>query len=269
MSLISVIIPTCNRHQQLSYCLASLAPKVQQADTALYEVIVSDDGHDSAEHLVSSDFPFAKWVKGPATGPAANRNRGAAAATGQWLVFIDDDCMAYNNLIQTYAKLFQSISDDIGAVEGAVVGTELRTRYDQQAPINIDGGNFWSANIAVRKTLFDRIGGFDEAFVIPCLEDEDIYIRLLKGTQVPFIQDAVVIHPWKTGTIQQRLPAILLAHKYFYQKHRMSHFIHRLERVYIFFREFARNTYHLFKFGFKGASAYPYQIKLYWKIIFV
>lgn len=269
MSLISVIIPTCNRHQQLSYCLASLAPKVQQADTALYEVIVSDDGHDSAEHLVSSDFPFAKWVKGPATGPAANRNRGAAAATGQWLVFIDDDCMAYNNLIQTYAKLFQSISDDIGAVEGAVVGTELRTRYDQQAPINIDGGNFWSANIAVRKTLFDQIGGFDEAFVIPCLEDEDIYIRLLKGTQVPFIQDAVVIHPWRIGTIENRFQAIIGAHAYFYRKHQQQSMIDRLQRSYIFLREFARNTYHIFKYRFKGGNAYPYQVYLYWKLIFV
>lgn len=269
MPFISVIIPTCNRHQQLSYCLASLAPHVQHADPDMYEVIVSDDGNDSAKDMVETDFPFAQWVKGPTKGPAANRNRGASTAKGQWLVFIDDDCMAYNNLILTYAKIFQSISNEIGAVEGAIVGIETRTRYDQQAPINIDGGNFWSANIALRKTLFDQIGGFDEAFVIPCMEDEDLYIRLLKKTQVLFIRDAVVIHPWKTGTMKDRLSAVLLAHKYFYQKHQLNYFSHRLKRVYIFFREFARNTYHLFKFGFRGASAYPYQIKLYWKIIFV
>lgn len=269
MPLISVIIPTCNRHQQLSYCLASLAPHVQHADPEMYEVIVSDDGNDSAKDMIEADFPFVQWVKGPTKGPAANRNRGASTAKGQWLVFIDDDCMAYNNLILTYAKIFQSISNEIGAVEGAIVGIETRTRYDQQAPINIDGGNFWSANIAVRKILFDQIGGFDEAFVIPCMEDEDLYIRLLKETQVPFVRNAVVIHPWKTGAIQHQLPSVLLVHQYFYQKHCLNHFSHRLERVYIFFREFARNTYHLFKFGFRGASAYPYQIKLYWKIIFV
>jgi glycosyltransferase involved in cell wall biosynthesis len=267
--LISVIIPTCNRQQQLSYCLASLAPHVQHADAELYEVIVSDDGNDSAKLLVETDFPFAQWVKGPIKGPAANRNYGASFAKGQWLVFIDDDCMAYNNLMQTYAKIFQTIRDEIGAVEGAVVGIETRTRYDQQAPINIDGGNFWSANIAVRKTLFDQIGGFDEAFVIPCLEDEDIYIRLMQQSKVFFARDAVVIHPWRIGTIEKRFQAIIGAHAYFYRKHQQQSMLDRLQRSYIFLREFARNTYHLIKYRFRGGDAYPYQVYLYWKLIFV
>lgn len=269
MPLISVIIPTCNRHEQLRYCLASLAPNIQLLDSSAYEVIVCDDGMDSAANLVMHEFPFARWVKGPAKGPAANRNKGAGEARGEWLVFIDDDCMAYNNLIQTYQQLCQKAADSISAFEGAVVGVEMRTRYDHHAPINIDGGNFWSANIAIRKTLFDLIGGFDEAFTIPCLEDEDLYIRLLKHTQIPFLRNAVVIHPWKTGTIKHKLPAILLAHQYFYQKHELNQISHRLKRIYIFFRELARNTYHLVKFGFKGAGAYPYQIQLYWRIIFV
>lgn len=269
MPLISVIIPTCNRHQQLSYCLASLAPQVQQADAKLYEVIVSDDGDNSAQQLVLNDFPFAQWVKGAGTGPAANRNRGAAAAKGRWLVFIDDDCMAYNNLIQTYIQLFQTIGEEFGAVEGAVVGTEIRTRYDQQAPININGGNFWSANIAIRKSIFELIGGFDETFVIPCLEDEDIYIRLMQQTRVLFSRNATVIHPWRTGTIESRFDAIIHAHAYFFRKHGQQGIGDRLQRTYIFLREFARNSYHLIKYRFKGGNAYPYQVYLYWKLIFV
>jgi glycosyltransferase involved in cell wall biosynthesis len=269
MPLISVIIPTCNRHQQLAYCLEALSPYVQVSATDLYEVIVTDDGVDSAENLIREKYSFVHWVKGPAKGPAANRNHGASFAKGEWLIFVDDDCMAYNNLIHTYAVFFQSISEKIGAVEGAVVGTELRTRFDQQAPINTDGGNFWSANIAIRTSIFNLIGGFDETFVIPCLEDEDIYIRLLQQTQVLFLRNAVVIHPWRKGNIESRLSAIIQAHAYFYRKHNQQGIGNRFQRSYIFLREFARNTYHLVKFRFKGGNAYPHQVYLYWKLIFV
>lgn len=269
MPLISVIIPTCNRHEQLRYCLASLAPNIQGLGLDVYEIIVSDDGSDSARSLITQEFPFVQWVKGPAKGPAANRNNGASVATGEWLVFVDDDCMAYNNLIHMYIHTCNAADDSIGAFEGAVVGTELRTRYDQHAPINIDGGNFWSANIAVRKTLFDKIGGFDEAFVIPFLEDDDIYIRLLQETHVPFLRNAVVMHPWKVGSVQHQLPAIIKAHQYFFEKHQLNTLTHRLERIFIFYKELARNTYHLLKYRFKGSAAYPYRILLYWKIIFV
>ncbi len=267
--MISVIIPTCNRHEQLRYCLLSLSPQVQLIDQDMYEVIVSDDGENIAQGFIEKEFPFVKWIKGPKAGPAANRNNGASVATGEWLVFVDDDCMAYNNLIHTYIHTYTAADDSIGAFEGAVVGTELRTRYDQYAPINIDGGNFWSANISIRRSLFERIGGFDEAFVIPFLEDDDIYIRLLKETHVPFLRNAVVMHPWKVGSVQYQLPAIIKAHQYFFKKHQLNTLTHRLERIFIFYKEFARNTYHLLKYGFKGSAAYPHRILLYWKIIFV
>ena len=59
------------------------------------EIIVSDDSQGpETRELISTHFEDAIWVQGPQKGPAANRNNGAHAASGDWFVFIDDDCLA-------------------------------------------------------------------------------------------------------------------------------------------------------------------------------
>lgn len=79
MVFFSVIIPTCNRNDNLARCLEAL----QEAKNVLQferrdlccEVIVSDDGPSpNAEGLIAEKFTWAKWIDGPKRGPAANRN---------------------------------------------------------------------------------------------------------------------------------------------------------------------------------------------------
>src|ERR1700743_99135 len=90
--LISVIIPTCHRNQDLGRCLGALRPDSQKSPFS-YEVIVADDGSKStAEELIRAEYAWARWVAGPRRGPAANRNAGARNARGAWVLFLDDDC---------------------------------------------------------------------------------------------------------------------------------------------------------------------------------
>src|SRR5665213_3286620 len=97
----SVIIPTCNRNDLLRKCLDLLAPSNQTIDN--YEIIVTDDSKDGiAKDLIKQDYPWVCWVEGPKRGPAANRNNGAKTANGDWLVFIDDDCLPDKNVLNCY-----------------------------------------------------------------------------------------------------------------------------------------------------------------------
>lgn len=92
--MISVIIPTCDRNEQLAKCLDCLAPGVQTLPAEQYEVIVTDDGSDlTAEQMILERYLWARWVAGPRIGPAANRNNGVQYARGEWLAFTDDDCL--------------------------------------------------------------------------------------------------------------------------------------------------------------------------------
>src|SRR5208337_3741588 len=91
---VSVVIPTCNRLDLLARCLDSLDPKQQGVASDRYEIVVTDDAHEKpAENLIETSYPAVHWVQGPARGPAANRNCGAKASRGEWVAFIDDDCV--------------------------------------------------------------------------------------------------------------------------------------------------------------------------------
>jgi glycosyltransferase involved in cell wall biosynthesis/peptidoglycan/xylan/chitin deacetylase (PgdA/CDA1 family) len=91
---ISVVIPTHNRRQSLVRCLESLAAQTLQASD--YEVIVVADGctDGTQEYLRAHQPPHAfRWLAQSNQGAAAAQNAGIAAAVGDILVFVDDDCI--------------------------------------------------------------------------------------------------------------------------------------------------------------------------------
>src|ERR1700758_5320476 len=96
--MISVVIPTCDRTESLARCLEQLG----EAD----EILVSDDSRTSGHRqLLSGRFPKVRWLQGPLRGPAANRNHASRYATGDWLAFVDDDCIPDPGWLNGIAKL--------------------------------------------------------------------------------------------------------------------------------------------------------------------
>lgn len=197
-TLLSVIIPTCHRNGDLTLCLEALRPENQQASCP-YEVIVTDDGsRSSAEGIIREKYPWALWVPGPQQGPAANRNSGARKATGQWALFLDDDCIPASGWISAYADAIRSFPE-YSLFEGQTIGgPNAQTRSDHEAPINLNGGLLWSCNFGIRRQLFLDIGGFDEKFPVPYMEDTDLQVRLKdRGYISKFLPDASAQHPWR------------------------------------------------------------------------
>lgn len=192
--LFSVVIPTRDRHDLLAECLERLAPGRQTLGADRYEVIVTDDGRtDAARAFVSSRFPWARWSQGPRRGPAANRNAGAAAATAGVLVFLDDDCIPESELLAGYSS---ALRDDVDVYEGRITCLAGHTSPLQTAPLNLEGGTLWSCNLAIKREAFARVGGFDERFPLPHMEDVDFRERLLgAGMQIAFVRGASVDHP--------------------------------------------------------------------------
>ncbi|HAR19736.1 MAG TPA: family 2 glycosyl transferase [Cytophagales bacterium] len=195
--LFSIIIPTCHRNDMLAKCLDCLAPDKQALAFELYEVIVSDDGTQStAKEFISLHYPWAKWVKGPMKGPAANRNNGAKHASSGWLIFTDDDCLPAPNWLEVYSNAIHS-HPEVKAFEGAIHPTdELEMQQEfAECPVNKTGNNFWSANIAVKNELFWQVGGFDEGYFLAAQEDQQLKIDIEKISSIFFVQDSVVFHP--------------------------------------------------------------------------
>ena len=196
----SVVIPTRHRNDLLAKCLDSLSPGKQAGATMAepdpeYEVIVSDDGGgENAEAMLRDRYPWARWTAGPRRGPAANRNHGARQARGEWLAFIDDDCVADHGWLEALVR--EAAAGERDVIEGRTMVPNKRDSPFLHAVENSTGGCYWSCNLAVRREEFWRIGGFDERFLAAGGEDMEFAWRMRReGLRPCFNPDAVVLHP--------------------------------------------------------------------------
>jgi len=191
--MISVVIPTCRRPDLLARCLDRLAPGAQTLPADQYEVIATDDGEPTVERFLAEKYPWVSWVPGPRRGPAANRNAGARRARGEWLAFTDDDCVPDPNWLAGFTTATHS---DCRVYEGKTTCMAgIQSLFDH-APANITGGWLWSCNIFIRRDTFEEVGGFDEVFLYPHMEDVDLRERLVQaGYTFEFVPDAAVDHP--------------------------------------------------------------------------
>jgi glycosyltransferase involved in cell wall biosynthesis len=216
---ISVVVPTRHRNEQLAALLDRLAPGAQELPADRYEVIVTDDGSaTTAAAMVRDRFPWAKWAAGPCRGPAANRNSGVRHARHDYVAFTDDDCLPSAAWLAAYAH---AIVPETPIYEGRTVCSLPITSPLWGAPVNQDGGWLWSCNMMVRRDAFEALGGFDEDYPLPHMEDSDFRERA-RALRLPFawVPDAVVDHPPRRLPTGAKLGAEAECEVIFWYKHR-------------------------------------------------
>jgi len=193
----SVVIPTYERPDDLRICLNSLCEEIQQGSPT-YEIIVTDDSKsDKSRRMVEAEFPDVSWGKGKQNGPAGNRNAGVYRVKGEWIVFLDDDCIAQEGYLKAYAK---AIRANLGTqvFEGRIIADRPRITWAEGCPENSSGGMLWTSNLCIEKSLFFEIGKFDERFKV-AYEDVEFAYRLKKqNIKTLFVSDAAVCHPWRS-----------------------------------------------------------------------
>ena len=192
----SVVIPTYERPEDLRICINSLSKDIQRGSPS-YEIIVTDDSKsDKSRRMVEKEFPDVSWGKGKQNGPAGNRNAGVDRAKGEWIVFLDDDCIAQEGYLNGYAKAIRA-NPDTQVFEGRIFADRPRKTWAEGCPENEHGGMLWTSNLCVNRKLFMEMGGLDERFQI-AYEDVDFAYRLKqKEIHSIFVSNAAVCHPWR------------------------------------------------------------------------
>jgi GT2 family glycosyltransferase len=173
----SVVIPTYERADGLRSVLLALARQTAAAEA--FEVVVVDDGSGAAtaSMLAAIDVPYRLVVERQEnSGPAAARNRGIAAASGRWCIFIDDDILADPGLVAGHIDAQERSGGMIGigglrlravgprgglAAHFAEWWAEHYRRFEEgeQEP------DFWggfSGNLSAPRETLLTVGGFDE-----------------------------------------------------------------------------------------------------------
>jgi GT2 family glycosyltransferase len=268
--MLSIVVPTYHRNDLLNECLARIAPEVQQLDVP-YEVIVSDDGREStAQVLIAEKYSWATWVKGPQKGPASNRNNGARQTKYDWLVFLDDDCLPDDHLLRAYCEAIKQ-HPDLSVFEGKIYADRERQRFDEESPINLEGGKLWSCNFCIRKTTFEQLQGFDESFPHATMEDIDFKLRLIHaGETILFTPSAAVCHPWRRIKGWQMYKKRYASYQYLINKYPEKKKMHTpFSRVKILIGRLGKGIYSLAKCRFRGAHNLVYRTAIDVLLIFV
>ncbi|MBR4570498.1 MAG: glycosyltransferase [Candidatus Riflebacteria bacterium] len=200
MSKISVIIPVYNSEKTILHTIEAV--KKQEGLTEKPEIIVVDDGSkDNTFNLLKgTDGIIAITQKN--SGPATARNNGAKNATGSILVFTDSDTVPHKDWLQKLTAPFNN--SDLMASTGTysienkgnrlaqLIQTEIEYKHSNYKDFVAFGGTY---NLAIRKEIFDRIGGFNEDYKNASGEDVDICYKILKqGYKIRFVKDAIVGH---------------------------------------------------------------------------
>jgi GT2 family glycosyltransferase len=181
----TVIIPF---HQDLRQLCRSLpAVRLSMPDAEI--LVASDAAVDDCRQL-AADYR-ARVIELPQrSGPAAARNRAAEAASGDILVFVDADVVVAHGAIPGMCRLLAS-DDRIAAVFGAYDESPAESNFMSQYR-NLshsyvhqtgrrDAETFWAGLGAVRASLFRDVGGFDESFRRPSVEDIELGYRIRRA----------------------------------------------------------------------------------------
>jgi GT2 family glycosyltransferase len=206
---VTVVIPTRNRPDRLVLALRTLL----RSDYPAFEVLVVDQSESNSTESVVRGLGGdgrVHYTRTATRGLSAALNCGISEATSELIAVTGDDCEVRVDWLKILTAPF-SVDYRIGIVFGNVLpGPHDRVRgfvpaYVRRAPVlarsirdaHLVGGT--SASMALRKSVWRKLGGFDEMLGLGAplgsAEDTDLTIRaLLDGTLVYETPEAAVIH---------------------------------------------------------------------------
>ena len=212
---VSVVIPTCNRREILSRCLAALARQTYRC----FEVIVVDDySSDGTDQMLEDmtrqhgELVLRVLRNESHAGANPSRNRGVAAAEGDLVAFLDSDCVPEPSWLENMISAFKD--ERVAAVSGRVVEPPPQNIYE----LTFKGTNrlhragaahrLVAGNLCVRRSILRRYR-LDEDRADPAKDsqgkpdtavsgrgdEEGLYLMLRAAGHVMLIvPEAVVLH---------------------------------------------------------------------------
>jgi glycosyltransferase involved in cell wall biosynthesis len=228
---VSIIVPVYNGGEKFRLCLECL----KNALPGPAEIIVVADGDTDGSWQLAQAFGCRVLRLPSPGGPARARNVGARSAAGEILFFVDADVMVPSDALSHVTTVFQrepylaaifgSYDENPGEANFLSQYRNLLHHYVHQTGRE-EASTFWGACGAIRREIFLALGGFDEQYVQPSIEDIEFghrlktagyRIRLCKALQVKHLKQWNLISMVRTDFFARALPwtALILRDRLF------------------------------------------------------
>jgi len=287
---VSIVVPTCNRPDDLRTCLTALEEQRHEREI---EIIVVDNrpGDGSPTPGIAAAFQHVTLIEERKPGLSYARNAGFAAATGDIVIAIDDDVTVPPGWLERLIAPFTR--PGVMAVTGNVLPKELETPSQSQfeaygglgkgfTRLEADGEWFrsrrsavptWNlgatANAAFRSTIFadPAIGMLDEALgagmPTGCSEDTYLFYKILKANHVIVYEPTAWVwhrHRRDRGALRQQLHSYSKGHVAYHLTTLLRDGDRRalIRLAYTLPRDFLKRVYHTAR----GWSDYPVSLIL-------
>jgi len=190
----SIVVPTYQRREVVSDVVRALNGMNYKGDFDIVVVVDgSTDGTATALRELQCSVPM-RVIEQHNHGAAHARNRGAAEAGADILLFLDDDMIAQPDLLEQHARSYVQGADAVlgdfpvevgsrpGFLSETIAGRKAWERYGDLTHYDV-----FTGHLSVRRSVFEQLGGFDESFTSGGKygnEDIDFGLRLVEGYDV-------------------------------------------------------------------------------------
>lgn len=137
-------------------------------------------------------------VDGRGIGPAAARNRGWRRSRAEWVCFLDDDVVPEPRWADRLLDDLGRAGRDVAGVQGRIVVPLPRERRPTDWERNVgalEDAAWATADMAYRREVLARVGGFDERFPRAYREDADLALRVMAHGMRLMRGERAVLHP--------------------------------------------------------------------------
>jgi glycosyltransferase involved in cell wall biosynthesis len=202
---VSVIVPAYNCEKTIAETVHGLLKQ----NYPIKEIIIVDDGSTDNTLDVIRSFSQLTFVHQKNAGPASARNRGARLADSNIIFFTDSDCIPHEDWVEKSVHHFKNNS--IAAVAGSYgianhgellarcIQKEISFRHIHLMPEHIKC--FGSYNVAIRRDIFNQLGGFNENYRRASGEDNDLSYKILKQGHIIFFEKESLVDHYHTAHI--------------------------------------------------------------------
>ena len=228
--LFSVVIPVLNERTLLPSCLAAL--NSQTFDRSEYELIFIDNGSTDGSLELLRETPGVTVIVEHRRDAYLARNRGAAVAQGEYLVFTDADCAAHPEWLAYLAHEIRRSGP------GILLG---RLSFPRTAPMFVRHyEDYYAAKMRLMAEEFPRELCFGHAGNMAV--GRDLFVELGQFSGMPIVGDAEIVQNYLTSYPEQRIAYVDEAEVIHLEVDTSGQLLKKLHRYGVYSETFAQST---------------------------